>query len=254
MSTWIAHLRIAEGMLEHLPQLDATAFTFGNLSPDSGVPNADWTAFDPPKTVTHFLEADSSGEDTIRDLIFYHQYLRDVSFEGAHAQYSWLLGYFFHLLSDKLWDRRVWTTTKTFIVPQVEAKGENAATQIKFDWYGLDLRYVRDNPNSLFWRLYYPSTNSPSYLPFIPEAALHQQYDYIRDFYSRPHPTWTLDWVYPYLNETTMTRHVEDTIAALLRIHEAVEADMVPKIEAKTALVLLTEDELAPYSMPLGDV
>ena len=55
MGTWISHLRIAEQLLTAMPQLDEVAFIYGNLAPDSGLPNADWSAFDPPKEVTHFL-------------------------------------------------------------------------------------------------------------------------------------------------------------------------------------------------------
>src|SRR5262245_39081459 len=60
MGTWISHLRIAENLLAQIPGLDEVAFAYGNLAPDSGLPNADWTIFDPPKTVTHFLRV---GED-----------------------------------------------------------------------------------------------------------------------------------------------------------------------------------------------
>jgi hypothetical protein len=74
MGTWISHLRIAEKLLQFFPALDEVTFTFGNLSPDSGVPNADWTGFDPPKEVTHFLRK-GGGEDDIHDLVFYRQYL-----------------------------------------------------------------------------------------------------------------------------------------------------------------------------------
>jgi hypothetical protein len=55
MGTWISHLRIAENLLEYFPNVDEVTFAFGNLSPDSGIPNSDWTQFDPPNEVTHFL-------------------------------------------------------------------------------------------------------------------------------------------------------------------------------------------------------
>lgn len=56
MGTWISHLRIAENFLVEHPELDHTLFTIGNLAPDSGVPNEDWSQFDPPKEQTHFLK------------------------------------------------------------------------------------------------------------------------------------------------------------------------------------------------------
>jgi hypothetical protein len=43
MATWITHLRIAENILNKGYNLETTPFTVGNISPDSGVPNEDWT-------------------------------------------------------------------------------------------------------------------------------------------------------------------------------------------------------------------
>jgi len=109
MGTWISHLRIAEELLEHFPDLDEVTFTFGNLSPDSGIPNADWTEFDPPKEVTHFLRR-GAGEDAIHDLVYYEQYLANIKPEDDIQLYSFRLGYFFHLICDILWARRIATT------------------------------------------------------------------------------------------------------------------------------------------------
>ncbi len=67
MGTWIGHLRIAENLLAVLPHLDEVAFAFGSLAPDSGVPNEDWSQFDPPKEVTHFLRP-GEDEGRIKDL------------------------------------------------------------------------------------------------------------------------------------------------------------------------------------------
>jgi hypothetical protein len=47
VGTWISHLRIAETLLAHLPDLDEVAFAYGNLAPDSGIPNTDWSWFGP---------------------------------------------------------------------------------------------------------------------------------------------------------------------------------------------------------------
>src|SRR5512133_805245 len=111
MGTWICHLRVAEQLLKQFPSLDETAFILGSLAPDSGVPNADWTVFDPPKTVTHFLNK-GDGEDRIRDLDFYHLYLAGKRPEDGLANYSFRLAYFFHLICDSLFVRLVWKPTE----------------------------------------------------------------------------------------------------------------------------------------------
>ena len=54
MASWMVHLRIADKLLDQLKDIDETAFVMGNIAPDSGVPNEDWTKFTPPKTVSHF--------------------------------------------------------------------------------------------------------------------------------------------------------------------------------------------------------
>lgn len=54
MASWMIHLRIADRLLDQIPGLDETAFVIGNIAPDSGVPNADWSAYSPPKDVSHY--------------------------------------------------------------------------------------------------------------------------------------------------------------------------------------------------------
>jgi len=41
-------------------------------------------------------------------------------------------------------------------------------------------------------------------------------FDYIRTFYSQPDPARVLDRPYPWLNEATMSRFVEDSTAVTL--------------------------------------
>ena len=253
MGTWICHLRIVENLLITLPHLDETAFTFGNLAPDSGIPNADWTQFDPPKEVTHFQSA-SEDEGGIRDLGFFHEHLAQLTPQNDLPRYSFALGYFFHLVCDKLWAKHIGTTSKHAYAALFAEHGKNAAVElIKTDWYGLDHRYVRDHPTSLFWRVLMCTPNPPAYLSFIPLAALHQQLDYIRAYYSQPDGTRVLDRAYPFLNETTMSRFIADTTASLLVIYARLP-DLCALHDTTTALALLTDRDIAPYDPPLGDV
>ena len=206
MGTWISHLRIAENLLTHFPELDEVTFAFGNLSPDSGIPNADWTEFDPPKEITHFLRK-GEGEDAIHDLVYYEQYLLNIKPEDDIKLYSFRLGYFFHLICDMLWAKRIWDASKIIYKHELEADRNKAIENIKTDWYGLDQLYVRENSDSLFWRVIVPSQNPPSYLSYIKNEALHQQYDYIRKFYSEPEKDWFSSRPYHYLNENNSEPH-----------------------------------------------
>lgn len=251
MGTWISHLRIAEKLLDHFPELDEVTFTFGNLSPDSGIPNADWTQFDPPKEVTHFLRK-GQGEDAIHDLEFYQQYLADIKPEDDVKLYSFRLGYFFHLICDIMWAKRIGTATKIEFKSLFDHDFKQAVELVKGDWYGLDQLYVREKSESLFWRVIVSSPNPPSYLPFIKAEALHQQYDYIRKFYGQPPDGWFVSLPYQYLNEKTMSRMVDDSIEAVLLVHEKVQG--LKKLdELKSSVSLLPESLTSPYKSPLGN-
>ena len=251
MGTWISHLRIAERLLDHFPALDEVTFTFGNLSPDSGVPNADWTEFDPPKEVTHFLRK-GGGEDAIHDLVYYRQYLAGIDPDADIQLYSFRLGYFFHLICDILWARRVWAATQEQFKPLFDADFKGAVSAVKGDWYGLDQLYVRDHPEHIFWRVIMDNPFPPSYLPFVKNEALHHQYDHIRKFYSEQEDKWFLSIPYQYLNKTTMSRIVNESVEAVLLVYEKLRI-MKQRDELETSVGLLPESMLVPYKEPLGN-
>ena len=251
MGTWICHLRVAENLLPHFPQLDEATFAFGTLSPDSGIPNADWTEFDPPKEVTHFLH---TGEDehAIHDLVYYRQYLAGIKPEEDIKLYSFRLGYFFHLLCDMVWAKQIWAATKQQFADLFAKDKKQAVSLVKDDWYGLDQLYVRDHPDHIFWRLIMTQPYPPSYLPFVKEKALYHQYDHIRKFYSEQEDRWFLNIPYQYLNETMMRRFVSDTVQSILIIHEKVQA-----IQSfgglESSLSLLPDEMITPRQEPLGN-
>ena len=195
MATWITHLRLAENLLALLPGLDPAAFAMGNLGPDSGVPDAAWETFDPPSAVTHFWPPSyasqrldpKAGPSLIRcaDLDFYRQYLAPLPRPPDDAElFSFRLGYFFHLVTDNLWHSEVGR-------PTVERHADRFAAdkgfiwEVKRDWYALDLAYVQEHPEHVFWTAFMPSSYDRDYLPFLPGAAVRHSQAYIKDFYQR---------------------------------------------------------------------
>ena len=149
MGTWISHLRIAENLLEYFPNVDEVTFAFGNLSPDFGIPNADWTEFDPPKEVTHFLHK-GEEEDAIHDLVYYRQYLADIDPTDDIHLYSFRLGYFFHLICDILWAKRIGAATKEQFKELFASDQKKAVSLVKDDWYRLDQLLVAIIPSTSF--------------------------------------------------------------------------------------------------------
>lgn len=251
MGTWISHLRIAENLLPYFPELDEVTFVFGNLSPDSGIPNEDWTKFDPPKEVTHFLRK-GQEEDEIHDLVYYRQHLASVDPAKDRKRYSFRLGYFFHLICDILWAKRVFAATKAQFQPLFEKDKKEAVSLIKGDWYGLDQLYVRAHPEHIFWRVIMARPFPPSHLPFVKDEALHHQYDYIRKFYSEQEDKWFLSIPYHYLNEETMSRIVDDSIYAILIVYRKLQ-EMQDLDGLESSVSLLPDFLTLPYEMPLGN-
>jgi len=201
--------------------------------------------------VTHFLRK-GEGEHAIHDLVYYQQYLANVNPGDDIKLYSFRLGYFIHLICDIMWAKRIVPTTKQEFKHLFDEKPKEAIGIIKDDWYGLDQLYVRGHPESNFWNVIMPNSDPPSYLPFVKDKALHQQYAHIRKYYSAPPDEWFLSLPYRYLNEETMTRMVNDSIQAVLLVQ-----DQVKRLEhfdgLKSSVNLLTESLSSPYESPLGN-
>lgn len=252
MGTWISHLRIAENLLASIPGLDEATFTFGSLAPDSGLPNADWSVFDPPKAVSHFLP-EGGSEKQIADLSFYRKHLQGFDRHQDPVRYSFLMGYFFHLISDRLWTERVDAAFRVIHKELFTSKSEmEAIDTIKDDMYALDQRFVRDHKDCLFWRVFLPAPIPQAGLDFVRQEAFEHQVNYIRDFYAKPSTDWVLDRTYPYINEATMARYVDETSASLARIARLLSA--MPPPEALTSVVtLLTSDETSVFQPPISD-
>ena len=99
MATWVTHLMIADSLLQRFPQLDRRDFCVGNIGPDCNVENEDWTAFTPPREVTHWMTGarkKSSDCDA-----FCKKYILSRQEEIlSKGEYAFLLGDYAHLMAD----------------------------------------------------------------------------------------------------------------------------------------------------------
>ena len=145
MATWIAHIRIAEYFIKNYSSLDVTDFLVGNIAPDCGVPNEDWSKFSPDTKLSHWkLNGQNINADDFRD-----KYL------GKKCTYfSFYLGYYFHLLTDIEWEKLY---QKKMLEP-IYYNGINADKNfiwtIKKDWYGQDHLFLKNNPSSIFFTVF----------------------------------------------------------------------------------------------------
>ena len=249
MATWIAHLRIAENLLQQITGLDEVSFIYGNLAPDSGLPNEDWTQFDPPREVTHYLD-DNHG---FKDLVFYRDFLKGLDCNNQKSVYSFRLGYYIHLLTDQFWWRNIVHTTETSHQELFSTKTRGGAFEIiKTDWYDLDHKYLRDHPGYAVWEKFFESEIPQIPLPFLSQKAFEIQMRYIKEYYTTPDPERTLDRDYPYLNLKTLDRFIEETSVTAHKLFQIViQTQLADSINY--SLNFLPSAEITAYEPPLGD-
>lgn len=180
MATWIAHIRIAEKILKKGYNFDPTPFLVGNIGPDSGVPNEDWSSFSPPKKITHW-----EGQDKkINAKSFFDKYLSNKGIGESNELFSFKIGYFLHLLTDIEWSKLFEQKKNEILYKEGLEKDPNFIWTIKKDWYGLDYIYLENHPQCIFNILFKNITKVPDYLDYFPQGAFEKQVKYINEFYS----------------------------------------------------------------------
>lgn len=220
MASWIVHLRIAENLLRLIPHLDPAPFAIGNIAPDSGIPDEKWEKFDPPPAVTHFGNF-PGAERKLADLEFFRRHLLPLRGGQSQGPVSFRLGYFFHLVADNLWSAKIAVPTTQRFSAEFAADKE-FIWEVKKDWYGLDFIYVRDHPDSLFWRVFLSARPETGGLEFLPVEAVRQRVEYIQQYYQRTDEKVQAAYNRPYiyLSRAEMDAFVDETTAQLFRIYQ----------------------------------
>lgn len=244
MASWIVHLRVAEKLLEKIPGLDAAQFAIGNLAPDSSLPDETGENFDPPYPLTHYVsEKATEKEKILDDLRFYRDYIQGkVSLKEDPKQYSFLWGYYFHLMTDNLWSERIAVPTQEEYAKEFD-EIPGFIWEVKKDWYGLDFAHVRSHPESLFWRVFLDAEYSLPYLHFFPLEAIPDRMEYIKNFYQRKDPAVEEQLRLKeniYLNEAEMALFVDGAYRDLLRIYLALTGGEVDVSGMDSAMTLIS--------------
>lgn len=203
MATWIAHLRIAENILKNMDDLDSIEFILGNVGPDSGVPNEDWSSFNPPKKITHWI----NEENNIDAERFFDRYLKNNLME--YSKYSYVLGYYIHLLTDIEWSKFFNEKKKNALYNKKLKEDASFIWTIKKDWYGLDFLYLEKNPNFIFHTIFKNIDEVPDYIDYFPKGALMKQVKYITEYYLGDNEETKENFI--YLNEEEMDKFIDDT-------------------------------------------
>jgi hypothetical protein len=205
MATWIAHLRIAETILNKGYDLETVPFAVGNIGPDSGVPNEDYSQFNPTRELTHWVD----DTNKINAKVFYDKYLNNPNLKQDKKSYSFILGYYVHLLTDIEWSKLFAEKKKDSLYKVGLEKDPKFIWTIKKDWYGLDFLYLKNNPKSLFFTNFKDVIDIPDYLDYFPKNAFQLKIKYIADYYLGENEETKEDFI--YLNEKEMDDFIINT-------------------------------------------
>jgi hypothetical protein len=240
MASWIVHLRIAEQLMSLIPGLDEEKFALGSVAPDSGKPDERWENFTPPTRVTHFQNPDNAQRDCA-DLEFYRRYLHPINMTKNRKQFSFRLGYFFHLTTDNLWSLRIGRPTMKKYREQFDAD-RDFIWEVKKDWYGLDFIHVRDHKDCIFWRTFCKAKPEQGGLDFLVPESLAWSVRHIQKYYqtSGEETQALYNRPYIYLSQADADRFVNEAVERLERNYKRAGSNELPVEESSFTLDLTT--------------
>ena len=179
MATWLAHLRIAEQITAAF-DYSPTDFLAGSIAPDCGIPVTG--GFDPPKEITHWT---SGGKGHCE----YERFFREMiaGRDPDKNTYSFLMGYYCHLMADVLWVRLINEPCKEQNRKLYTADREKYYRLVKPEWYANDHLYLREHPDSAFFRSFCGICEYPvSCIPYYGRDYVERQIHHIQQFYLHP--------------------------------------------------------------------
>lgn len=213
MASWMVHLRVADKLLDRLEGIFPTEFVVGNIAPDSGVPNEDWSVFTPSSELSHFKNPSIDGWKNVCIDKFIDEYFTKEQRQNYNKQqYSFFLGYYTHLLTDIEWVSQILRPSeKRFADLLVEQGKVDFVWTLKQDWYDLDFLYLKKHPGFRAFHIYENAVGfRNTFMDIFSEDAFENRRQYITGFYRAGRDN--LEREYPYLTEAQAEKFVEQTV------------------------------------------
>ena len=228
MASWMIHLRIADGLLDRIPGLDETAFVMGNIAPDSGVPNEDWSAYSPPKDISHYKV--KRGNESVFDLdrFITEHFSPELICSYSLREFSFFLGYYAHLLTDMEWIKEVLHPSFAAHPDKAEKDRTAFVWELKRDWYDMDFRYLKEHPDFRAFRIYEQSDGfRDGLMDIFSEDAFCSRRKYICGYYRGEHGDLYRE--YPYMTPEQADSFVS---GAAQRVYSALQESLSARNES----------------------
>jgi hypothetical protein len=190
MANWVTHLMIADHVMKQCPELDRHKFCVGNIAPDCNIENDDWTSYTPSRKITHWM----SGERKIAsdcDNFFNEYIIKRKNGINSREEYSFLLGYYSHLITDATFESYLHDETRLLNVWErinANEKYRERAKNYSVNWNSvkeivsredrmneinfIEAQYLRDNPNSGYLTEIIPLNEFPDYIDYMPHGCI----------------------------------------------------------------------------------
>ncbi|RIW30382.1 hypothetical protein D3H55_16725 [Bacillus salacetis] len=208
MATWVTHFRITEELLKRDLPVSKIEFLVGNIGPDCRIVGKDGKPT-PPKEDTHF-----KVDGKINSNSFYQKYLTG-GFQPLSQKFSYLLGYYIHLVTDEEWLKLLARKKKEKVYQEI-LDSPDYARLVKRDWYGVDFLYLKNHQDNIFWTDFQQISNFPEYLDIFPKGQTLAQIKNITEFYQTS--TISDEHEFVYLTEVEVDEFIENTVGVVLTL------------------------------------
>lgn len=206
MASWLTHLRAAEKIKQKISGIDFSYFIIGSIAPDSGIPDENRRNYTPSKEVTHFRYKKDGVISDMNESVFFDSYLvPEKIITRSDSTRSFLWGYYFHLITDKLWLEKYFTPFEKNYESEFQNPDRDFVDFIREEMVSLDFEYIKKNGSELIDQV----KNFDGNISFFNEFSSDHIYECkkrIVDFY-RGEPLG-LDREYKYLNPQIMEEFI----------------------------------------------
>ena len=197
MASWLTHLRIAERIKQKVSDIDFPYFIIGSIAPGSDVPY-ERKMCHLSEEIIHCRCQDSNAAAYTNEFVFYDSYLMpEKILTRSDSTRSFLWGYYFHLITDRLWQEEYISPFRTLYENEFNNPNKDFSDLIKEEIFSLDFEYLKEKGPELIEQIRSFDGSINLFYEFDSEY-IYEYKNQIADFYSGE--PLNLDREYKYLS------------------------------------------------------